>query len=366
MSTFATQLRHLTFASDNLTAIQFARIVTLVQEYSARLGFDRVDLLLLTRFEGQDALSFEIKSSEHDCMPYYLRREGKPNGLCPLSILREAPLWINSTIADESKHIYQNDAQLSDEWSGIDPIPTPQGYEPNAIVRTEAIVPVRGSRRTIGVVSFRSRLHISTSSHLRSELMILSDILRTGYSLRNESAQREINTSSALEGFSELAASMRTLFEGQARVFIAFPGECEQDVLEMIRKSLTGNELVNPVYWDQNFSSGSVSEKIISDILTCDIGIAYFSERKEPGDLLYSDNSNVLFEAGIFESCHRMGTVGPIAWIPIREQQSTKFPFDLAGLNTVIIDRDDHGQMRPESVDVFQKRLDTILMNLLS
>ena len=361
MTTFAQHLRSVVFAADSLTDNQYQKIIRSCISYADTLGFDRVDLLLITRFEGEDAVKYEIESNQHGCMPFFLLKDQKPNGLCPLASVRERPIWVIGN--DDGLSIYRPNPELVDLWSGIQEIPEPKGYEDSAFVRTEVVIPIRSIRRVIGVVSFRSKDRITPNSYIKDELSRLSEILNQAYITHKESVSRSISTSEAIENISNAPGNIRVMRSGRANVFVAFPAKANVDVIKIIRSELDKSDRLNPIYWDQNFSSGSITERIVSDILRSDIGIAYFSEPNGNGDG-YSDNSNVLFEAGLFEGCHRLGGLGPFAWVPIRESASDRFPFDIAGLNTVIVHRNDDGELSSSFSDDLSARLNYILTEL--
>jgi len=361
MSTFGHHLRSVVFASDSLTDNQYKKIIKLCGNYTESLGFDRLDLLLVSKFNGMDAVQYEIESNNHGCMPFFLQDNGNPNGLCPLAVISERPIWI--VAQDEGKSVYDNSSQLIDLWSGLNNIPEPQGYEESAIVNTEVDIPIRIIRRTIGVASFRSRERITISEHLKTELIHVSDIINQAYLIHKEYLVRSNATSEAIDNISDMSGAARILRGGRANVFVAFPARCREDTISTVRDVIAGNRKLNPTYWDQNFTSGSITEKIVADIMNSDIGIAYFSEFDE-SDGSYRDNSNVLFEAGLFEGCHRIGRAGRIAWIPIRENTLDRFPFDIAGLNTIIVRRNSKDCINSPLEFDLQSRLHHILVQL--
>ena len=363
MSTFASQLKNLVFASDYLTIAQFERTAKLLSDYANQLGFERLDLLILIRFEGEDALSYELRSNHHDCMPYRLRRGEKINGLCPLSVVEEKPLWIVAA-NPSSESVYDQGSTKIDLWSGLTELPDAQGFEESAKVQTEVVVPVRSTRRCIGAVSFRSAMHIPASDQARNETLIIAQAIGSAYQIQKESELRASNTTEALENLSTFSSKIRILKEGKARIFMAFPENCERHIIDTIKETIDGFETLEGISWDQNYHSGSINEKIVEDILRSDLGIAYFSEFSSTGEKKYRDNPNVLFEAGMFESCQRIGGRGPLAWIPVREASSEGFPFDVANLNTVIVRRDENGNPMGDVKREISGRISAILDRL--
>lgn len=363
MATFGYQLRNLIFASDYLTDLQFDRTAKLLADYSSQLGFERLDLLILTKFEGEEALSYELRSNHHDCMPYRLHREKQLNGLCPLSVVKEKPIWI-VTANPSSESVYDQGSRKIDLWSGLTEIPDAQGFEASAKVQTEVVVPVRSTRRCIGAISFRSAMHIPASDQIRNEILTIAQAIGSAYQTLKESELRASNTTEALENLSTSSSKIRILKEGKARIFMAFPENCDRHIVDTIKESVDKFETLEGLSWDQNYHSGSINEKIVEDILGSDLGIAYFSEFSSTGENKYHDNPNVLFEAGMFESCQKIGGRGPLAWIPVREASSEGFPFDIASLNTVIVRRDENGNPIGDVKREISSRISAILDGL--
>jgi hypothetical protein len=117
------------------------------------------------------------------------------------------------------------------------------------------------------------------------------------------------------------------------KIFLAYPHLSDTKVIDSIKKviKLLGLDFED---WKENNTTGSISNKTVSDIVSCKYGICYFSEKV---DNEYKDNSNIMFEAGLMHASSYFDK--KIKWIPIRECKTSDMPFDIQDLNMILIDR---------------------------
>ena len=155
----------------------------------------------------------------------------------------------------------------------------------------------------------------------------------------------------ALTEFRHSVDSIRPALE-KPRLFLAYPKEAEEDVLTNIEKVLNEFEArVEVRSWKTMSESGNITEQVVKEISRSEIGICYVSEKScQNGSgkrKKYTDNQNVLFEAGMFHALRASKDNPSRGWIPIREHERFSGPpcFDIAAERTVIVPRDDDGKM---------------------
>jgi hypothetical protein len=95
----------------------------------------------------------------------------------------------------------------------------------------------------------------------------------------------------------------------------------------------------NLLFWSDINKSGDINEQILKAISKCKYGICYFSEKDTTQDS-YCDSFNVTFEAGMMHALtNNKVENAPEAWIPIREMNSPKIPFDFAAQRILAVPR---------------------------
>lgn len=76
----------------------------------------------------------------------------------------------------------------------------------------------------------------------------------------------------------------------------------------------------------------------------------------------YFDNPNVLYEAGVFQGPATDPTSRGQNWMLLRERDSPEAPFDITTVNTLMIPRDDDGNLLERDFEVaVQARLDQLI-----
>lgn len=111
------------------------------------------------------------------------------------------------------------------------------------------------------------------------------------------------------------------------------------------------------------YENGSIYQQLIDAISSCQYGICYLSERDESNsDFQYRDNTNVVFEAGMFHGRKHNSSQSPCGWLPVREENSPPTPFDLLTERTVVIRRNEQHELL---VDDLRTSLDLHICKLI-
>ena len=118
------------------------------------------------------------------------------------------------------------------------------------------------------------------------------------------------------------------------------------------------------VYWKDNHNPGNINQQVLDDIASCRYGICYLSEKNKSGAKPeYLDNSNVVFEAGILHGKNDSGSSVISSWIPVRENESPKLPFDFAAERMLHVPRLVNGELNTK---LFEETLEKGLISMLS
>jgi len=271
------------------------------------------------------------------------------------------PLWVVS--ADKSP-LYDGD-EFHDDWSGSSSKDIPRYQKPiNRDLRTSIIVPVMHDDAVLGVINLESRGYIESTEVARRELRLLADAIAELYVARLSNRHQAVTTRHAIRELRELleAGDLPTLTK--PHIFIASSGRADKEVVGIINDVLDefSDHLV-PVLWSESSSSGNITERILRDIAGSRFGLCYFSElNTDGGEHRFSDNPNVIFEAGMLHSLTNAPTEHPTGWIPIREKDSPPMPFDFAQQRTLMVPRRADGGLNVEGfVSKLRKLLEEIV-----
>jgi hypothetical protein len=89
---------------------------------------------------------------------------------------------------------------------------------------------------------------------------------------------------------------------------------------------------------------GNINQQLIEAIRNCRYAICYLSRKNSAGD--FRDNRNVIFEAGMFHGRTEETSAVPSRWIPVREKDSHRPPFDFAQERILLVERNKDGSLK--------------------
>jgi hypothetical protein len=95
-------------------------------------------------------------------------------------------------------------------------------------------------------------------------------------------------------------------------------------------------------------SPGNINLQLADEIRRAQYGICYLSEEDADEKGTFRDNPNVLVEAGMLHMVTQATTAAGTGWIPIREANSARMPFDLESQRMVIVERSPDGILDEE------------------
>lgn len=343
INSFQNFARTIDFVDDDL----FKDVKDLMKDFFKRtleISFFRVSIdgYYLTSDDGDVPALNPIWSSHLDRLGdiEIFSREGKCNGLEAYAYHRRKRLWL---IATDGRQLQQS-TNLIDKWSGSKDLPAFSGFS-DENCKTCIILPLVYGGRHIGVMNAEFEDQIDISGQAKKGALALADgISRIIWLHKTNEVQAE-SSREAFRGLVRSAYSYHSPFT-RRKVFLANSKHADKDVICIIKEVLKSFELFELAHWEDETASGNVSEQVRTSIMTAEFGVCYLSEPiPDTNPIRYRDNSNVLFEAGMFQMVHEMrdapGDVDAARWIPIRENPmlTTSVPFDISGDRIIHIPR---------------------------
>jgi len=176
------------------------------------------------------------------------------------------------------------------------------------------------------------------------ELRVLADALGVLYDLEEIHKMQTQGTKDALDHLGrikELAGPLRHI---TPQVFVSFSDRADDEVVGILLEVLQDLETQpRVVTWRDIDASGQIGEQIDKAINDSQVGVCYLSEPN--GQDGYQDNDNVLIEVGMFRE--RDVTQEQDTCLLIREVNSPKCPFNIAGVRIVYVPRTTNGLNDP-------------------
>ena len=269
------------------------------------------------------------------------------------SYAENKPIWVVA----KSRGPLHSAKDIRDLWSGADDLP-PYNAAIQEELLTSVMHPLTKESRSIGVIEFATRDYIEPTPASLEEVQMLAKVVSRALQMYDLRRDQRANTGEALDKLEEALNTESWARLALPKLFVAYPGhervpEERRDEHKAVIESIQGvldefKDVLKPVYWEDNFTAGSIPDKLFSDITSSEFGVCYLSEPDAPGGFV--DNANVLFEAGMMQAL--TNTPSPFkAWIPVREKETKSLPFDIVSENILFVDRTD------DNLDAFANEL---------
>lgn len=342
---FLAELDAFTLAIDTLHDDQLVNIRRLIEKYIARFGIERVDFLkIVDRRDTRRLVPKAELSTKGALFEFDLQKSGEPNGLCATAILEQRSLWIVPKDG-VSQNIYDNNTMKKDLIQDVDVATQARGYEHGDSVCTEIIFPVVVSDICVGVANFRTTKYISRTRILEENLKILGRIMAVLIRIHEDSQYRLENTISAVHALDKMLDAKSIIID-ERQVYLAHSSNCDRAITNLIEDGLRNLGEYHCRSWEANESGMQVTEKLIADILSSKVFIAYLSERNLSSSTEddFTDNANVLLEAGVCYGMIISGAKDVDSLILIRERNSPSLPFDIRNFNVLLVQRGSDNQ----------------------
>lgn len=370
-NTFGRQLLHFVESVDHVTEGTFRHVLTLMATYAHQhLGFSYFEFMRPHLVNGEAGLItfanyLDGKRLNRPYATEILDESEQPRIQSALAFHKGKRLWLVSQKREPLANCPEKD--IEDQWSDEQSLPR---YKQNQVLvaKTSVIVPVdRGSER-FGVVDFEGEAWIPRTKIIEEEMMAIADCIAQLWLLYQALEAQNMGTDEALDELNDILASGMLPDLGTARLFLAYPGRCKEDVLDIIRSALKDKEFaerIRVVDWRELYKPGNVTLELLQHIDRCRFGLCYFSEQIDGENDSFQDNPNVLFEAGMLHALTNRPVGPPRGWIPIREANSPVTPFDFASERMIIVHRDAQGAILAEEQERIAHVLGSMLINLL-
>jgi hypothetical protein len=348
-TTFASQLRSFARAVDIVDDATFDGVRKLIVRYVEKdLGAHYFELMREHAIGHGRGLGM-FWSSRDTPNAWPLRTEaGAYTNAVTASYAERRPVWAVSP--DEAP--LGRAVAMSDEWSQLPDLPAP--YLPMAEsgdTRTLVVVPLV-RKQPLGVLYFESAECITVTEVAKLELRLLGEALAILVELYETNRTQSRMTSSALDELRDSLESARFPKLTKPHFFVAYSHRADSKVRVVIQQVLHRyGKQIEYTDWAKVHEAGNINAHIAREIARSRFGICYLSEPvgTDDGAHRYSDNPNVVFEAGMLhartsESDGRP-TGEPCGWIPVREESSPPAPFDFASERMLHVPRYEDGEL---------------------
>jgi hypothetical protein len=307
--------------------------------------------------DGRVGLRTVWSSSNQDHATTIRNAEGGYTSQISVSFDQGKPLWV----VDPERGSLRNAKSYVDLWSEMPDLPTYQAPI-NRDMKTSIIVPLVHWSRILGVIYMESTAYLEIADVTKDELTLLADTIAILLELRQANRAQLTGTREAVNDLTLTLRNTKFPRLTKPQIFIAFSGDADDNVIGVIQEVLDKfSDTLRAVQWTGIEESGSITLGLIEEIARSRFGICYFSEPTDSGNG-FSDNPNVLFEAGMLHSLTNSPVAVPTGWIPIREKQSPKIPFDFASERILIISRRNDGTLAEETFRAdLRKRIEALL-----
>ncbi len=350
-NTFAEQLVRFVQAVDYVDDRNFDDIRQLVDDYASKtLNIQVTRLMVASGNSGRQVLQAYGMAKERQYMPIDIRNHnGEYGGQTCYAYNKQIPLWIISH-PDEDQELrkcnrYQNKWDLNAPLQNDFPQYRETGSEP---ISTSIIVPLKdNAHRVFGVFNFETTDRLQITDIAKKELKGLAYALATAYLANLSTNTNQARTTKSLATLGNLLQNPLPKLT-KPKIFLASSTRAAEDVIESVKEVLCREEYekrFEMVYWKNMNRPGNINQHLIDELSRCRYGICYLSEQLENSAHLFQDNPNVVFEAGMLHGRSDVDSPRPASWIPIREENSPTPPFDIASERTIIVPRNDRGEL---------------------
>jgi hypothetical protein len=362
VKTFAELLRQFSLSVDIVDQGTFNRVRDYVVDYMKN-ELEAAYFGLMTRsiIDGQPGLQTTWSSVDHGSATTIRTGEGYTRQVS-LAFDQRRPLWVVSEDGMPLRDVPDATGYV-DLWSGTTDLPryVPPVDDP---MKTSIMLPLVRSGRPLGVIYLESTAHVEATAVAKKELQMLAEAIAILIELRDANKTQAEGTEKAvgqLAGFLGRAKFPRLT---KPNLFLASADDADMHVLGIIKEALAEFDSQVTVFdWQEIADAGAITAQIADRIVRSRYGVCYFSEPAPAGgEHKYTDNPNVIFEAGMLHALVNAPDAPPSGWIPVREEDSPQAPFDFADQRIERVPRDEQGQLHEERFRAQIKRRFTALL----
>jgi len=268
---------------------------------------------------------------------------------------QKKPLWV----VDADKKPLQAGENCRDMWSKLAELPPYRAPVDHTPLFTSVLIPIcRPNNRILGVMNVDSSKYYEITDFDSDELTILADALGVLYDLHEIHKMQTQGTSDALDHLGKIKESAGPPRHITPQVFVSFSDRADNEVVGILLDVLQNLESQpRVVTWRDIDASGQISKQIDEAINDSQVGVCFLSEPNDQDG--YQDNDNVLIEVGMFRE--RDVTQEQETCLLIREKNSPRCPFNIAGDRIVYVPRTSNGVNDPMFRSDLKSKLNWII-----
>jgi hypothetical protein len=364
ISRYIEHLHHLALSIDFIDAGTLNKLHETMKSFFGRnLGpaFYEFNIDGFVSAEGEPGLKPIWTNSKSYDFATVRRQNGQYTGFVMYCYCKNKNLWITSKdgkpLSKDNRESYQ------DHWSKAHEdkeLPAFWEYAETQI-RTSICLPMRAGKPPYpqlgGFICLEFTDLLPYTGQLDRPLKEMAVAVGLLFQTWRYTEARALNTDGAVRRIEELARLPPFLRPHRPKVFFAYPLLGGDDVIGVIRNVLRSYPEFELVTWKDMSDSGNIHKQMLQQIAEARFGICYFSERSPNVGAGFTDSLNVVFEAGMFQALANDPTAEPEAWIPVREEESPRTPFDFAAERTVRVTRDNGVLNEEELRNALDRRL---------
>lgn len=362
-TTFGEHVRQLALSMDIIDNHLLDGITELIEKYLVRsLNIQNAKVMISDRVDGEvGLLRHSLKGLHGEIVLPLKKDDGTLYGQSALAFEKKKALWI---VSAKGKQNLKSCESYTDLWSGLKKIPKFRIVgETEQPVKTRILVPIkiRKSKRVFGVLILETEDYLDITEYAKGELKKIAEAISILIRSHKITFAQQKRTDEAIKSIDNiLNKPLPTLTKPS--LFLAFAANAAKDVTMLIVKTLKDefSDKVNLINWEEMDQPGNINQQLIEAIRNCRYAICYLSRKTNSGE--FRDNRNVIFEAGMFHGRTEETSAVPSRWIPVREKDSPKPPFDFAQERILLVERNKDGSLKQKVfANKFRERVDAML-----
>ncbi len=355
---FGEHLKQFALSIDFLDACHYELLQQHIKKYlEVQLHATQIAFFEPTMVDGEDGLT-TVWSCPKFQVHQTLMENGEYRRQLALAIGERRNLWVIS--GKEGKHLDSENPEASnsgvDLWGAQPDTDLPPFYlSSNGQPSQTAIVMIsensQGQANGAFLVEMKKIMH--PSKVLRREMQLIGEALGLLHATDISTHEQREGTKWAIAKLGELLSQLKLNTGPKPLMFVASSSKAPEDVMNAMEEVLHKfRNVVFVEHWYQMHQPGNINMQLVDEIRSAQYGICYLSEKddrtesqkklteQKDSDHKYRDNHNVLVEAGMLHMVTAGATSSSTGWIPIREKDSPRVPFDLENQRMVQVIRD--------------------------
>lgn len=230
--------------------------------------------------------------------------------------------------------------------------------------KTAITIPLRYMERKIGVATIEFPVMVEYNQEVREQLQVVCDSVAKICGRFIDTKNNKHDTQRAFAEIVRAVDFKSCGLRSKPVVFLSYSHIADPVVLGAIKEVVHHEDWSDKIAiydWANDTDPGPISSQIVDQIRASRIGICYLSEKRDDGT--FSDNPNVLFEAGMFHVLRGNAGSNLEGWLPIRENSELcgQLPFNFAGDRALIVPRNGEGLNEPLFKERFRQHLERLI-----